>query len=251
MPYVPRTVWCCHSRSPRWIFVAWHWNFAWYVFVRAALGDVNSHTGIFRQDACILYITLMMLYLCRPYADTARSLPTVPKGYECQPPACCMYLRHRVARPGVPTHNTSRHTYQPRAHVLYVPQYPRTVYCGTPGRAAVSTSYYVPSSCTRVRWNSASTPSRVRTAARRISVQPSTRPPPAAGGSSGAACLGQARARPALAPASSSVLHLKHCPHEGAHIYPRSRSRQALHPWQAHSHSAFRLARRRAPRASR
>ena len=65
MPYVPRTVWCCHHRSPRWIFVAWHWNFAWYVFVRAALGDVNSHTGIFRQDACILYITLMMLYLCR------------------------------------------------------------------------------------------------------------------------------------------------------------------------------------------
>ena len=49
--------------SPRWIFFAWHWNFAWYVFVRAALGDVNSHDIIFRQDACILYLTLMMLYL--------------------------------------------------------------------------------------------------------------------------------------------------------------------------------------------
>ena len=49
--------------SPRWIFFAWHWNFAWYVFVRAVLGDVNSHTHIFRQDACILYITLGTLYL--------------------------------------------------------------------------------------------------------------------------------------------------------------------------------------------
>ena len=49
--------------SPRWIFVAWHWNFAWYVFVRSALGDINSHGAIFRQDACILYITLGLLYM--------------------------------------------------------------------------------------------------------------------------------------------------------------------------------------------
>ena len=183
---------------------------------------------------------------------TARSLPTVPTGYECRPPACCVYRRHRAARPWVPTHGTCA-AHVPasgKRTVRTACRVPLTAYRGTPGRAAVSTSYCVPSSCTRVRWSSASTPSRARTAAPRISAPPSTRPPPAAGASSGAACLGQARARPAPAPASSSA-HLKHCPHEGAHICPRSPSRQAAPPPQARSPSASRLARRRAMRAPR
>ena len=55
--------------SPRWIFIAWHVSFAWYVFVRGSLGDSNSHTTIFRQEACILYLTLGLLFLAGRRVD--------------------------------------------------------------------------------------------------------------------------------------------------------------------------------------
>ena len=108
---VPRVA---HPRSPRWIFVALHWNFAWYVSVRAALGDVNSHAQGFYSDAGVLYITLMMLYLSGPMLT--RDHGPEPS-YEDQPPVCCMYRRHRAACPWLPTHSRcAAHAYQPRAY---------------------------------------------------------------------------------------------------------------------------------------
>jgi len=55
--------------SPRWIFIAWHVSFAWYMFVRASLGDSNSLTYIFKLDACILYFTLGLLFLAGRRVD--------------------------------------------------------------------------------------------------------------------------------------------------------------------------------------